>query len=651
MFKSNFAPVLASILFVSGILPSVAQHPTPLLTQPEDQLIATLRSEVSLKEKMEACRELSVIGSRRAVAPLAALLSDEELSHMARYGLEPLPYEEVDQAFRQALKTLSGRPLVGVVDSIGVRRDWRAVKLLTQRLEDADLDVAQAAARALGSIGTPAAAKSLVSAFDNVSDANRLAFAEGLLRCAEQLPRNAARRIYDRLRKEDSPHQLRAAALRGAILNRGEGGISLLRRSLKSGDLILVDAALRAAREMPGEAVTTALVGCLDGLPDEAQILLLQTLGTRADPVALPAIIPRATSGEGDVQTAAIRALSEIGSGLAVKPLVNLLHNPDPRISQAAQESLAAIPGMEADDAVRELLTSTRKNEQFLAFELVSRRRMTDCMPALFAAAKDPDTEIRSGAIRRVGELGATEEVSWLLEQLCQAEESSNVEAAEQALGAVLSRMDGPESQTPELTRRLTDAASTQKAALVRTLGVVGDAGALAAVRGTLVDAETRPVAIRTLASWKTADAAPELLDLVRSTSDSTERTIALRGYLSWTSHSGLTADARLAMCREAAVVIEHADDKKMLLGALGRIHSLDSLAVVAACLEDVAVHEEACAAIIGIAEALLEGDDAKRVASGLVEPLKRVSTSATNDALIQKAKALLEQAEGKAGS
>ncbi len=651
MTQSNFTSLLTAVLIAVGLAQSFAQEPTPLLTQPEEQLIATLKSDATLKDKMAACRQLSVIGSRNAVAPLVALLPDADLSHMARYGLEPMPYPEVDQAFRAALQTLTGRQLIGVMTSIGVRRDARAVKLLVPYLDNADPEVAQAAARALGSIGTSAAARALEVALDTVSDNNRLAFAEGLFRCAEQLPRGGARRAYDRLRLEETPHQVRAGALRGAILIRGKGGIPLLRQSIQSGDYILVHAALRAAMEMNDPEVTTALTATLNGRPTDIQILVLQALGIRRDAAALPTLVDYTITGGVDVRTAAIRALAELGVSGAVPPLVRLLKDSNTQIAQAAQESLAALPGIEADAAVRALLSATDKTERLLGIELVSRRRMMTSVPALFAAAKDADAQIRAAAIRRLGELGGTEELPALLDLLAQAGNASDVEAIEQALSAVLSRIEKPEEESAKLTARLDGAQPAQKAVLVRSLGVVGGPEALKAVCAALDDTAVRANALRTLAAWKTADAAPELLALARKTSVATERTIALRGYLGWASNRDLPADQRLAMCREAAAAIDQADDKKLLLGALGRIQSLDSLALIAPHLEDASVREEASAATVAIAEELLKGDDAKRLAARLVEPLERAAKATASDELSRKAQALVQQAKAKAGN
>ena len=211
--------MLVAALAISSAATAFAQ---PATADQEKKLVAVLKSDATQKEKADACRELARIGNKDAVAPLAALLADEKLSHMARYGLETIPDPAVDKALRDAAGKLQGRMLVGVIGSIGVRRDTKAVELLTKLLQDPDNDVAQAAARSLGSIGDSAAAKALLAALPGVSAANQLAFCEGLLRCAEAATATGARKdaqvIYDRLREIQAPHQVRTAALRGAIL-------------------------------------------------------------------------------------------------------------------------------------------------------------------------------------------------------------------------------------------------------------------------------------------------------------------------------------------------------------------------------------------------------------------------------------------------
>lgn len=152
-FVSVVAVLIAAVLFAFG-LPLFGQTVPPATKEQENKLLEVLKSDAPQKDKVDACRQLGVIGTKDAVPVLAALLADEKLSHMARYALEPIPDPAVDDALRAALGKLKGRQLVGVIGSIGVRRDAKAIDALAKLLKDPDADVAQAAARALGKIGT-----------------------------------------------------------------------------------------------------------------------------------------------------------------------------------------------------------------------------------------------------------------------------------------------------------------------------------------------------------------------------------------------------------------------------------------------------------------------------------------------------------------
>jgi len=61
---------------------------------------------------------------------LVALLPDEKLNLYARFALEAIPDPAVDDALREAAARLQGRQLVGVINSLGKRKDAKALDLL-----------------------------------------------------------------------------------------------------------------------------------------------------------------------------------------------------------------------------------------------------------------------------------------------------------------------------------------------------------------------------------------------------------------------------------------------------------------------------------------------------------------------------------------
>jgi HEAT repeat protein len=650
----NFFIVLETVLVLAGAIQSFAQTVPPATKEQEVKLIAVLTSDASQKEKVDACRQLAVIGTKDAVAPLAALLGDEKLSHMARYALEPIPDPAVDEALRDALGKLKGRPLVGVIISLGVRRDAKAVPALGKMLRDSGADVAQAAARALGSIGDSAAAKALQAALPNAPAANQLAFCEGLFRCAEALAakgqRDQAVAIYDQLRNLKQPHQARTGAVRGAILARGKDGPALLREYLRSDDYILFSAAVQAALELPRDKVVTeVLTAELAKLPADNQILVIQTLGKRADPAALPALFAMAKGADKTgVRLAAIRALSAIGHASAVPVLVGLFADTDRQISEAVRESLAGLPGEQTDAALMAMFNSSDTSQRLTALELIGRRRMTASVPTLLKAAGGADPQVRPAGIRMVGELGGPDQLPALLDLLMGTKATQDLEAAEQALSDIFARADNPQSYTDKITGLLAQAQPAQKGVLLRILSTIGGPDALKAVRAAVDDpnAEVRAAAIRALGRWKGADAAPDLLRLAKTSPDPSGRIAALRGYIGLVRDESLSTENKLAMCKEAAAMIQRDEEKKLLLGVLGEVPAVEALSMAMAHLSNPATKDEAAFAAVAIGEKIFEQKPGE-----VADAVAKVMQVTGNKDVARRAKAILNKARKAAGT
>ncbi|MFB3826184.1 MAG: HEAT repeat domain-containing protein [Bryobacteraceae bacterium] len=172
-------------------------------------------------QKAKACMRLAMVGTRDAVPALAAMLADKQLAHYARFGLVPIPDPSVDDALRGALKKLKGPLLVGVIDSIGQRKDAGAVEPVARLMYDPDPQVAQAAAATLGRISGPQATKALQAGLARIKGPARSAVAAACLVCAEGLmaqgDRKGALALYDALSRPDMPKSVRLAAMHNII--------------------------------------------------------------------------------------------------------------------------------------------------------------------------------------------------------------------------------------------------------------------------------------------------------------------------------------------------------------------------------------------------------------------------------------------------
>jgi hypothetical protein len=188
-----------------------------IMALPPAKLIAILKEPgASVYAKAKACQQLAVVGDKSAVPALAALLADPQLAHYARFGLEPLTDPSADDALRDALRKLKGNLLAGVINSIGHRRDARAAGALGRLLYDADSEVSQAAAAALGRIGGPQAARTLQESLSRAKPPVLSAVAMAGLVCAEGLLKQGQRKqalaLFEALTRADPP--VRDAATR-----------------------------------------------------------------------------------------------------------------------------------------------------------------------------------------------------------------------------------------------------------------------------------------------------------------------------------------------------------------------------------------------------------------------------------------------------
>lgn len=646
------------LTFVLGLtVPTFAKDKPAGASGREAELIAVLKSDGSRKAKADACRELARVGTKESVATLAGLLPDEELSHMARYALEPIPSPAVEAALRDALGKLHGRLLAGVITSLGVRKDAKAVSRIAGFLDDGDADVSRAAARALGQIGTRNAARALEKALPTVSADRQLALYEGLFRCAETLSdqgqRKVAIHIYDRLRGVATAHEVRTAALRGAILSRQKDGLPLLISSLGSSDFAVSQAAARISQEMQGPEVTQALISQLPAAPAGTQIVLLQTLGRRHDPAAVEAIGGIARAGDKSARIAALRALVELGNARSVPLFVQLIADADAEVAQAAKESLGGMPGSEADNAVLDLLKQNDANRQITAMDLIVRRRLVAATGSLAGLAEKSEPKLRVAAYKHLGELASPSDLPTLLRLLAAAGTPDDLEAAEQALNAVSARSSDVEDTAGKLVGALSQSPAGQKCALLRVLAALGGKQALKSVRSAVDEStpEVHAAALRALCGWNNADAAPDLLELAKSAPDSADKLLSLRGLIRLASQPDVDAAQRLALCRQASDLVQKDDEKRLLLAALGNIPLTDSLALIAPYLTEAGIREEAGTAALNVVDKLLQAKDASQTAEKTLNTLEKVAQIDSNADLVKRANSLLEKARAKAGA
>ncbi len=609
--------VLVSVLLVGT---TFAQSTS---TKSEKELIAVLKSDASDADKGLACKNLSVYGSDECVPEVAKLLSNEKLSSWARITLEAIPGAAADEALRKAAESVQGRQLVGVLNSIGVRRDAKAVDLLAGRIGDKDADVASAAAVALGRIGNTTATEPLRKALASAPAGVKSAVAEGLVLCAERLLANnnagEAAKIYDEVRKADVPRQRMLEATRGAILARGNDGIPLLVEQLRSNDKNLFQIALGTAREIPGNEIDKALAGALDGAFPERAALIITAMADRPKTVDLAAIKKAAGGSAKPVRLAAITALGRVGDASCVAPLLDIAVESDADVAKKAKESLADLPGDAVDKEIATRLSQAQGKTYPVLIELVGQRRI-DAIPALTKALDSSDRTVRTAALTALGNTVPDKYLSVLITQVVSPKDSETVPVAQVALKTAAVRMPDRDACASELAAALNRAPLETKKVLLDILLDVGGAKALQAVAAAAKsnDPALQDKGSDVLGKWMTIDAAPVLLDLAKSGGRYENR--AFKGYLRVARQFAASHEQRVQMCQTALDSTRQPAEQKLVLDVLKAYPSVDALKLAVKLTQNPDLKSDATAAAQAISEKLPKTPEVRELLSKVGE-------------------------------
>ncbi len=618
--RNSIALLMLTGVFIAASAAVAAQNADPL---------QILQSGASQQEKAEACRALSIHANKEALPVLAGLLCDEQLSHMARYALEPMPFPEVNGILRDALAQCNGLVKVGIISSLGVRKDAEAVPVLSSLLADADPQIAQAAAGALGSIGGRGAIEPLETALAqaNIPAATQRICCNALLACAEGLSakdspeeRREASAVYHVLfTHANLSKTVRAAALRGEILllsaapwrADGSDAAAKLAEAIQSEDEALFAAGLRAAQELKQtDIVSTTLAGGLPGASVDRKIRIIQTLGKCGGVAAGVAVFKEAQEGPAEVRVAALHALARMGYEPALELMARWAVDGEDGVVKAARNALCFFPNGAGKPAIMALRGSEQAGTRLIAVELIGQGGLDNPNALLLEMAeKDADEGVRVAALRALKDCAGMDEMPALLANLQKGRSASEMQATEDALRMLCERqkkMPAGLGAIPETFCAAYETAQGEtKLAILRLLGATNGSKAFETVRAATAseDAAIKDTALRTLCDWSHPEALSALLDLYKTASDPALKTLALRGTVRLLAPGNLPDNDLLGHYAALLDGTASPEEKKVVLGGLTQVPQAGAFEIALAQLGDASVKPEAVQTALSIAK------------------------------------------------
>ncbi len=588
--------------------------------QTEAQLDAVLQSDASPAQKDAACASLKMIGTEQSIPALAALLTDPQLSHSARYALEAMSSPQAGQALLEALNKTTGSNQLGIINSLAARRETSAAPQLSALLSSPDESVAVAVAQALGRFANADAADILRKAAPNSTGKTHAAEVDGLLICANHFLQDGdkadAGNIFGELLDREKSESIRLAALRGMI-RAAYDPTALVTKEIMGNDAAAQAAALQAAAALPGGADTTkALADLLPQAQVPVRIALLQCLQQRADISAVPAIASCLSDSDPHVRLAAIAALSDLGDGSVAVPLATTASSATGEERTAAREALVNLRQGQVSDAMVAALDSAPQPAQLELIRALGDRGEAGAAPALAKWAQKNDDSIRSAAFQALALTADQSQVPTLVQLVVNAGgDDARAEAAE-ALTSACQHLEAQHGQcdAQALADAAGSAASPARVALLPVCAQLTEASTRDALRAALKDQDPqiREAAQRALCDTRDGQLLPDLIALVAAPDNKKIQALAIRGGVRLsTQEEGvkLANDAKLAALKQMLDTTLDASEKRVVLSGLGAVPDKQAILLVTPMLDEPDVQNEAAEAIIRIANALPAAD------------------------------------------
>ncbi len=616
----------------------------------ERMLLDVLKANTSLAAKDFVCRQLAVIGTEVSVPALSDLLANPETTSMARYALENIPGEAVEERLTAvAAKTENDTILIGILTTLGTRQSSRVMELGKTLLADkseAGEDVRTAVIWALGSVGTEKSADLLREKAPALQGHLRQRCLDALLKCADHLDETGhetqAKEIYQTLYRADMPSVTRGAAFMG-LARLDDVDAELLTEAVTGTDEIVQAAAIRSLAHVKDGTMISSVMSAAGRLSDIGQIRLLTALSETAPEKGRLLAKKLADSQQAAVRIAAYRALEKTGDVSAIDILAAAAAKAEGRDERTeARQALYRLSGERIDAAILHKIAQSQKNgpADAVAVELINaaaERGIENAVAVLKKTALSDNGRISAASVQAIQSLAEARHAPDLVE-LVIAKPTSNTENALIVLGEKMPEPEQLASMLKDQYAALGDNVDA-KASLLRVMGKLGSPGTVELIKREYASSnETlRQAAFRAMTDWPKADFVDMMKELSRSADDPKTRILAYRAYIRMLQDTGGSGQDTVDALIAAYAMAPRADEKKMVIGALAEYPGASALAFVRERLTDPDLKAEAQASLLKMSEKLIKSDP------GLVKPvLKTLKESGISQSVRDKADELL---------
>ncbi len=594
-------------------------------------------SEKNFAGKRYFMNELKKAGTPAAMNYLAELLTIDPSAELALMTLQGIPGESVNKLLRNSFSKASPKIKPGIISALGLRKDESSVSFISKFIGDEDPVISGAAVSALGKIGTSKASDVLTKALKSAGLKDQFPLMEALLENAEQLVSDnqsgRANELYYTVLAVNPPEMIALAAIKGKMNTTSGNAVDILKEELISAPDEFKPRLVDLVRTLPESYLSGQEFLQLPGIPDNEKARMMVVLSDRNDKSIFNEVLQFLDHEEPLYRESAISSLSKIAGVENIPLLAELASVRSGKEQELAREGIYRLPGQDIDSFILQKAAGS-ENESLLVeyIKAIGERDISSAGQVLVRTANNENQDVRLESYRTLAKVGTSDHLGEMINLLLKTGNSRERQELERAV-VLVSTKEGPEKPiTNEIVTWLNKTPETdKKAILISVLGSLKNPDDLNVLQTYLgsEDTDLQLSAIRALLEWPNAGPAAELKEIIGKSDDLRIKTLALRGFTRIISNDESFSDEKKA--QELSFAMIHApnvNEKKLVISAFGKIHSNESLRLLADQMaDDENPRAELEAAILNMTPELIKQDR-----EHTIEQLKRVMEYSDND-------------------
>ncbi|HNY27315.1 MAG TPA: DUF1080 domain-containing protein [Candidatus Sumerlaeota bacterium] len=622
----------------------------------EGVLLDALKKASNSDVKAFLIERLRFIAKDESVPALAAYLTDETLCDWSARTLVTINSDASRAALVAALPNAKGSCQMRVAQALGNLREAKALDTLSDLAKNNDKAIRKAALYALAQIADLKSEPVLMQAMADAQGFEQselrgyyFEYLSNLAASKGEKQKKSAEICRQIIKSHTDPKHapVQCAALSVLVKAEGEGAMADLTQASENPSKEVRQAALALVQGLPGKAVTETWAARAEkAATPEQQTEILAMLAARGDQAALPVAEKLTHHADASVRLAAVDAILVLKAEAGQATLLEMLKTATPEETPALARRLALLPGDAPMVAIAAALPTLPPATQTALAGVLGQRNATAQSGAVLELVKSNDPAVRTAALEALTPIADPKDLGTLVKCLTQASENKEETVARKAVVTTANRIADKEQRATTVLEALKNADKPAHAKLVTALAGIGGAEALKAVAADAKsdDATVREVAIRALSKWVDGSAAEALFSVAQSTPEMNLHVVALKAYIEMLGKSSVSDAEKVKGLGQALNAAKRPDEKKLAIGQLAKVRTVESLQLVTKSLDDAAFQAEAAAAVIQIvcpAEGEpLKGDEALKALQKAVKLVKNPDEA-------KRATSALEEVEG----